>query len=329
MLKRWFWWLAAGVLLLFLWRQVDMAELQHSVAQIPWQVLVALLVVQIVTQVLLNFQWYRIAKLAAIDIPFWRMFYINAQGSVMESITPGVKVGGEITRAVQIARIGNCSGHQAAVVVALQKIFSLSAFVLINIFSVLYLSNRSALFPTSPAKIAILGVLVVFVLIFCLMFLLPKRMLNWLAAKEEVRPNRSGAVRRFLQNLLEHILLFENQSGELILQFVLALAIWLLYPAKLYVLAVQIQPDIPLVYIGSITFVSYLIGMLPLFPGGLGGFEGTMTGLLRGLGVPLSGAAALAVIFRFVTFWFVILVSLCYAAVYNMINRHNLNLKEC
>ena len=161
------------------------------------------------------------------------------------------------------------------------------------------------------------------------MFLLPKRMLNWLAAKEEVRPNRSGAVRRFLQNLLEHILLFENQSGELILQFVLALAIWLLYPAKLYVLAVQIQPDIPLVYIGSITFVSYLIGMLPLFPGGLGGFEGTMTGLLRGLGVPLSGAAALAVIFRFVTFWFVILVSLCYAAVYNMINRHNLNLKEC
>ncbi|MGI6549403.1 MAG: lysylphosphatidylglycerol synthase domain-containing protein [Syntrophomonadales bacterium] len=46
--------------------------------------------------------------------------------------------------------------------------------------------------------------------------------------------------------------------------------------------------------------------MLPIFPGGLGGFEGTMSTLLLIMGLSLSEAAMVAVVFRFITFWFVI-----------------------
>lgn len=311
MVKKWIWRIVAGFLLLLLFTQINVNELQISLRQIHWTVISGVFLLQIVTQLLLNLQWYQIAKFAATPISFWRMFYINSQGSVMEAITPGVKVGGEITRAVQISRLGNCTASQAAVIVALQKIFSLSAFFLINVFSIIYLSNQGALIQAKSARLTITVLLASIILFFMLIFLVPKRILSWI-------PKKENAIYVFFNNLLEHIILFEKQKTELIAQFLLALLIWLLYPLKLYLLVIQVQPGLSLVYIVSVTFISYMIAMLPLFPGGLGGFEGTMTGLLTGLGLSFSSAAILAVIFRFITFWFVLLASVIYIGFYKV-----------
>lgn len=328
MVKKWFWWILAGVLLLFLFLQIDINELYYSLTKIHWKIIMALLLLQILSQLLLNYQWYRIANYTNKPIPFWKMLYINSQGSIMESITPGVKVGGEIARAVQIARIGKCSSNQAAVIVALQKIFSLSAFLLINVCSVVYLSSKNAIFQTKFSQIAAYTILGTFIIFFMLIFLLPERILKWLSKKEMKKYNKLRVIQSFLKNLLEHVLLFEQQKAELIIQFILALVIWLLYPLKLYLLTSQIQSNVQLIAIGSITFFSYMIAMLPLFPGGLGGFEGTMTGLLSSIGIPLSSAATLSVIFRFITFWFVILGSLGYVTFYKMIEKYQVQ-KEC
>ncbi|HHT36652.1 MAG: YbhN family protein [Candidatus Wallacebacter cryptica] len=317
MLRKWIIWSAAGILLLALFLQINLDELYLSLAQIDWKVIGLLLLLQIVTQLLLNLQWQRIAVFVGVKLSFWTMFYINAQGSVMESITPGVKVGGEITRGVQLARLGRCSGSTAAVVVVLQKIFSLSAFALINIFAAVYLSHRSSILDSSLSRLIVYTFLGLVLAAFALILIMPKQLLARINNKPPVR-TWLGAVRRFVENLLEHIVMFESRKQELVIQFILALAIWLLYPLKLYLLTAQVLPDAPLVYITSITFISYLVGMLPLFPGGLGGFEGTMSGLLTGIGLSLSSSAAVAVIFRFITFWFVIITSLAFTAVYKL-----------
>ncbi len=313
MLKKLILWLTAGLLLLILFLQIDLYELHYSLIQIDWAVIGALLSLQIVTQLLLNRQWQRIANFAGIKLSFGRMLYINAQGSIMEAITPGVKVGGEITRAVQIARFSSCSRSQAAVVTALQKLFSLTAFVLINLAAAVYLSRQSTILDNSLVRLAVYTALGLLLTVFLLILIMSHK-------KPPSHP-WLGAVRRFFTNLLEQIHLFENNKKELAIQFALALLIWLLYPIKLYLLVCQFQADPPLIYIASITFIAYLIGMLPLFPGGLGGFEGTMSSLLTGIGLPLGSSAAITVIFRFITFWFVIILSLVYTAVYRIIPK--------
>ena len=84
MLKKLILWLTAGLLLLILFLQIDLDELHYSLIQIDWAVIGALLSLQIVTQLLLNRQWQRIANFAGIKLSFGRMLYINAQGSIME-----------------------------------------------------------------------------------------------------------------------------------------------------------------------------------------------------------------------------------------------------
>ena len=196
-------WLTAGLLLLILFLQIDLYELHYSLIQIDWAVIGALLSLQIVTQLLLNRQWQRIANFAGIKLSFGRMLYINAQGSIMEAITPGVKVGVEITRAVQIARFSSCSRSQAAVVTALQKLFSLTAFVLINLAAAVYLSRQSTILDNSLVRLAVYTALGLLLTVFLLILIM---------SHKTAQPPWLGAVRRFFTNLLEQILLFENNK---------------------------------------------------------------------------------------------------------------------
>jgi uncharacterized protein (TIRG00374 family) len=87
----------------------------------------------------------------------------------------------------------------------------------------------------------------------------------------------------------------------------------------MHILAIQFFSEIGLAQTFAITFAAYIVAMLPIFPGGLGGFEGTMTGLLAAAGVLLADAAVITIFFRFTTFWFVMILSTVYIAVYKKV----------
>jgi len=101
----------------------------------------------------------------------------------------------------------------------------------------------------------------------------------------------------------------------------LSLCIWLLYPAKLYVLVLPFYPQAHVMTVAAATFAAYMVAMLPIFPGGLGGFEATLTGLLAAMGMALSDAVVVTVFFRFATFWFVLLLSLAYIGLRRALGR--------
>jgi len=100
----------------------------------------------------------------------------------------------------------------------------------------------------------------------------------------------------------------------------LALFIWSMYLVKMYLLVVQFSPDTHVLSVGAVAFASYMVAMLPIFPGGLGGFEGTMSGLLLAMGFVRSDALVITVLFRFITFWFVMLLSLIFIGFYKLKN---------
>ena len=297
-------------LLLFALSRLDAQSLLHSIRQIPLWLAALLIGLQIVSQLLVNLQWHQIAKFTDADVSFGNMLYINCQGAMMDSITPGVKVGGEVTRAVQISRRGNCSGEQAVAVVALQKLFSLSAFFFINLFTVGYLIGRVPLLQIRYMQFFVYGILLFFLLLFVGVFLAPRRIKVYLQARKNSRFSWVRRVRGFLLTLLDQVVSIRGNTKAWVMLSLLSFFIWLLYPVKMYLLAIQFFPDAHTVYIGAVTFASYMVAMIPIFPGGLGGFEGTMSGLLLTMGFEMSDAVVVTVLFRFVTFWFVMLFSL-------------------
>jgi uncharacterized protein (TIRG00374 family) len=297
-MKRWILAAILAAMLLFALSRLDGQSLLYSIGQIPLWLVVALPALQIITQLLVNLQWHKIARLADIPISFWDMLYANCQGAVMDSVTPGVKIGGEVTRAVQISRIANCPGNVSAAVVAVQKLFSLSAFFIILLFA----AGRFFALP--------------FLLAFFYVFARPDRIISRLQAKKAPRFAWVRKIRDFLMVALGQIGHVVKNKRALVMLSVLSLSIWLLYPAKMYILAVQFHPEAQILHIAAITFAAYMVAMLPIFPGGLGGFEATMAGLLAAVGVAVSDAAVITVFFRFATFWFVMPASLTFVALH-------------
>ncbi|MCL1863545.1 MAG: flippase-like domain-containing protein [Defluviitaleaceae bacterium] len=259
-----------AVLLVVAIAQIDRENLIHSVRQIPIWLIALMVGLQVVTQILVNLQWYTIARMSDISITFRSIFLANCQGNIIDSITPGIKFGGEVARAVKIKKIVNCTVLQAAALVAVQKIFSIGAMLVVLSF--------------------VLGVPVLSLLL--LAFLVP------IKAK---RPQ-----------------LFRMKS---VWVFLLSLLIWMLYPLKMYIVVMQFFSEANFMHVSVVTFSSYVVAMIPIFPGGLGGFEGTMTGLLVAMGVVVSDAAVITVFFRFVTFWLVMIFSLTMILFYNFTGK--------
>lgn len=92
--------LSVVLLLLFLglFLHIDVEEIWNAITSVPLPLLGGLLVLQVVTQGLLALQWYKITQLFLGKCSFIRIFYILSTGSVIEALTSGAKVGGEVTR---------------------------------------------------------------------------------------------------------------------------------------------------------------------------------------------------------------------------------------
>jgi len=307
--------LLAVLFALALW-QLDLDSLRHSIAQIPLWLVPVLLGLQVISQLLVNLQWCLAARFSNAALSFDKMLYINCQGALVDSITPGVKVGGEVTRGVQISRIGNCSGEQAAAVVAMQKLFSLSAFFLMNLATMgVILRNVTAL--RSPfLQVGVYGVICAFLALFAYMFLFPQRMQTWLKRNENTGFQWTKRVKSFTLTLLGQVVLMRRNKAAFSKLFALSVFIWALYPAKLYLLMLYFPHIISVPQMTAVVFTAYMVAMLPVFPGGLVGFEGSMSVLLLLFGMATADAAVVTVLFRFITFWLVMLMSLVFVAIY-------------
>ena len=323
MKKKWIFIAILLLLLLIALLQFDGRKILDSINQVPWWLMLLLFGLQIVTQLLVNLQWHRVAKIADVTISFWDMFYVNCQGAVIDCITPGVKVGGEVTRAIQISRIASCSSAQSKTIVALQKLFSISALFFILLFSIGYLIGEVLWLSSRFVQILIYGLLMLILLLFCSILFFSSKVKSHLKRNNASRYLWIRKINNFLFIFLESLVNVRKNPKTLIMLTVMSLLIWLLYPIKMYILLFQFYPEAHIIHISAITFAAYLVALLPIFPGGIGGFEGALSGLLVGTGIAISDAAVITIFFRFVTFWFVMLFSFVLIAMRNIrkINR--------
>lgn len=290
-----------AVLLVFLivaLLNIDLQAVASGITQISVWTALLLIGLQILTQLMINMQWFSIARTTGIKISFWDMFYVNSQGAVVDSITPGVKFGGEVTRAMRLKSVCDITVPQSAALVALQKIFSMSVFLLLCLISAVFLLGEMPYL-----WLFLVGAAVLIAAVCLVVYLFRKK------------------IKSYIEALKESLTIFRTRPKFCVLMFLLSILIWLFYPLKLLILVGDFMSGADILFIAATTFAAYLVALIPIFPGGIGGFEGTMAALLVAAGFVLGDAVAVTVVFRFFTFWFVLLLSLAFIGVRRLVVR--------
>ena len=100
-----------------------------------------------------------------------------------------------------------------------------------------------------------------------------------------------------------------RDKRKFFLQMMLALFIWVFYAFKLFLVMKGLAIEMDFISIAAITFLTYIMGMVPILPGSIGSFESFMLVLLAIKGISMEMGLSVAFIFRFVTFWFEFAIS--------------------
>lgn len=296
----------------------EFGSLHKSLKQLNPSVILIASFMQIITILLINYQWKYLSKTIDSRVSFKDIFDMNMLGTFVESITPSAKAGGEISKVYVLKSRVGLSLSEATSLVTIQKTNSMLAFVIINIISSTWFLLKVEL--NSNSVRAISGGLAVMVLSVALGagLLLSKDFSNSILKKipiSEVKRNRLGdGIDNIRDNFRKS---FEDRSRFLV-GFSMSFLIWSLFAVKAYVISRGIGIDIGFAPIAVVTFLTYMVGMVPLTPGGSGTFEASMVLFMAPLGVGFSESLLLALALRFVTFWLVFIVSAVYLGVKNL-----------
>lgn len=304
-------WFFLGLFSYFLIREVDFHQLYLHLNKVPTQVMVLLLFLQLLTQLLLGLQWYLISKKIATNTTFSKIMLILTMGSVIEGLTPGAKVGGEVTRLHYLKREFSCTTVQATHIIIIQKSISMSALMLVSLYAFLYLMRHVRHFIPQSQQYITLALTFTCIIFFlsCIFF---SGALATLFQRSKLKMLRklSSVLSEYHKNISRLNL------PEIMIQFLISFCVWLLFPLKMVILVASFDIHVNPVLLFCFTMTSYMIGMLPLTPGGIGTFEASIVALFSLLPIPTELSFSIALVFRFVTFWFVIIASSLFALIH-------------
>lgn len=114
-------------------------------------------------------------------------------------------------------------------------------------------------------------------------------------------------VLRFLRNVLHSLLHYRREPHRLVYAGLALLSLTLLHVSILYLASVGIGVQLDVVALFVVYSMGVLVGAVVPTPGGLAGVEAGLVGGFMAYGVSSTTAIAIALAFRFVTYWLPIL----------------------
>lgn len=301
-----------AILIAILIKAVDFNDLIQHIAKARIEILFLLLALQIITQLIISFQWHNITKCVLGESSFIKILNMFTRGTVVEAITPGAKIGGEVTRLYYLKKDFNTDTDKALSIIIIQKSVSMSVLFSICAISFFYICTK------------IKYALIVQIFASIINFMLISFMIGLLFFSEKLYDFLSKFENKIVKKINNFIKSYVSSTKKLsknewIKEFILSIIIWILYPLKMFILANSFGIKMPFLIILAITMTSYFLAMFPITPGGIGTFEGSMVGFFAIMDINTTLAVTISVVFRFVTFWFVILISGIYTIIYDFI----------
>lgn len=205
--------------------------------------------------------------------------------------TPGKA--GEMLRGLFLKSRGISYTHSAAAFVS-ERLSDLAAIVVLCLLGMTLYSQGGALVAVGGGAVGVGLLLLTHV--------------HVLRNVSEHLAKRSGRVARFGHHLL--LLLIEarrcHSSPLLAMAMALSLIAWSAEAYAFYLILDWMGLEVRFTFAFSVYALSMLAGALSFLPGGLGGAEAVMVGLLLAAGAPEGQAVAATVIIRVATLWFAV-----------------------
>lgn len=279
--------------------------------------LLGLASLQVCTLALSTYQWYYLLNHSFHNnISFAKVFSIFLAGTFVEYITPSSKLGGEATKIYLLKKKTGMNYNDLTTSLLAYKYVSLIPFVFICLLS-LILASFYIILPL----IVYLSFGILF-FIMCIFVWLIHRKTKKIKPKNTSYLKQPSESNGFLYKIIKKckfgIGFIQDASSKVEINvskkqrswlFFISFLIWGLYPIKIYIVSVFLGFQISLVLVVIATYSAYLISMLPVSPGGLGTFEGSLAFILSINGFLFSQGMAIALLTRVITFWFPLLLS--------------------
>ena len=267
------------------------------------RVLLLLCLLQAVTLLACAGQLWYVLRCSGISLPFSTVFSVYMAGGFVESVTPALKFGGEGVK-IYLLRQQTRAEYQH-----LMGAFLTYKFLSIVPFSILLLSTGLLyVHPLIGLPVPVIGLLLLVGGLGCWALLRRQRPSSGTASPG----TNLGKARRFIVGSLGYARQTVNGRRMAVMLLVWT-GIWMLYPVKLAIVGLGLGLRLPVIPLAAVLYSSYLISMLPLAPGGLGTFEGSLVLFLGGLAVVPQTALAMVLMLRSVTYWFPLLPTGYYA----------------
>ncbi|MDF0589764.1 lysylphosphatidylglycerol synthase transmembrane domain-containing protein [Candidatus Methanocrinis natronophilus] len=323
--------LGAGALLITIAAVIiGLDDISRILGRITPLELALLTALQLFTIFLTSYIWFFLLKQKTAAVSIFNVFLINMAGVFVESVTPSAKIGGETMKIYLMRRESSLSYQDLTSIMIVSKFYSLLPFLIISLLTL----GSALLFVTLPPVVyaAFLGLAIIICLIglfFSLHRVRGGRLVQ--AVRKIGTPHhhpisvkilgKLAAAHAFLSDAsaTSRTLITNPHNGAYL--FLLGFIVWAFYPVKVYLVAAMLGYEISLMLVIIATYTAYLVSMIPLLPGGLLTFEGSMVLVLVSGGLILPEAFSIAIMARVVTFWIPLLIS---AAVTLLLVRRSL-----
>jgi len=300
--------LVTFIVLIYLFSAINLEELLSILSNVDSDLLFFLAAAQIITQTLLAYKWHLLVKTTGHKIRFMTIFAIHLAGALVENITPSSKAGSEPTRIYLLHKEG-VAIEDALAVASVGMYMEIIPFTVLLFLSFAYLIVNFTVLTSLIAVIYLsLIALVLLSLLGIFLYMNERFMVKILhaglkAAKRfmSVKFDAETAVKNFKSSARTVM----QDKTVLTRSLCVSVIVWLLYPLKIYIIFYSLGSDVTFAMVICVTFLACLVGMIPIFPGGVGMYEASAILLYSILGVPLVGATAAVIIGRVFTFWFV------------------------
>ncbi len=283
--------ISASLLGLLLWK-TDIGRLLTLFRSLEIPLFTAAVILYLIGQILSALRWQVLLQAEGIRLPFLRVLALYFEGMFFNLFLPTL-IGGDVVRGYRVYTL--TEKREASLASILVE--RLTGFACMIVIALLALTVGFSTFSDPAVTAVLLATTALFVaLIGSLISERLKAFLFRLAS-----PLRFFSSEGFLQNLYEAVQRYTRHTRALVVAFLLSLIFQSLIVVIYYVIARAIHLTVPLLYFFLFIPVITILSMVPVSLSGLGVREGSAVLLFAKIGVNMTDALTLALLWFAVT----------------------------
>lgn len=269
--------LVAFGLLYFVLSKTGISNIKGYIKNINYVWIFAAVVLYTIDMLLRSYRWREILKDNDVKISMADAFLAYNLGNSLNIIVPA-KIG-DVARSYYLKKKYNQSYTSTLPAVVMDRFFDVVGVYIIMMVTCLYIITQVKL-PAWFLDLMIVGVILLVAAFIVFSYLTAK--------KERINSIKSDKIRKFILSLIENLNGSVKNKRKFIKITIYSMIMWFLEGMVAYTVFLSINYAVNPVVAIFANMTATLTKIIPITPGGIGVFEGTMVIILSLFGIPSS-----------------------------------------